>query len=279
MSTLIPAIPNDDREIEPDDIAALDLDDQRPRASGVNAVARAIDILRALGQSSQEMTLLQIAEESGLPRSTVHRIVQTLRDANLVVASSRGSGLRLGPELARIASVSRDQLVPMVRPFLEQLSQLVNEGASLAVLDGEHVRFLDQAIAGQGLRAVSLVGATFPAHCTANGKALLAALPEEIMQATLPARLRRLTDHTIVRREELLGELATVRRTGIAYDREEHADGICAIGVTVHDAVGNFAAITIAVPAQRFYGRENVLAAALSDAGKRVNRALAFAAS
>ena len=130
------------------------------RTGGVTAVARAIDILRALGESPGEMTLAQISEQAGLPRSTVHRIIQTLKEASFVTSGPGNSGLRLGPELARLAAVSRIQLVPMVRPYLEQLARRVGEGASLAVLDGDSVRFLDQAVVGYGLRAISLVGSS-----------------------------------------------------------------------------------------------------------------------
>ncbi|MFK0154723.1 IclR family transcriptional regulator [Streptomyces sp. NPDC090493] len=240
-------------------------------------MARAVEILRALGESPGGMTLVQIAEESGLPRSTVHRIVHTLQEANFVTAGARGGGLRLGPELARIAAVSRAQLVPLVRPFLEQLSRTVGQGASLAILDGENVRFLDQAVTGHGIRAISLVGSTFPAHCTANGKALLAALDESVVPTALPRRLPRLTRHTITGRADLMAELERVRATGVAFDREEHAEGICAVGRVIRDAVGNHAAITVALPSQSFYGREDELVAALTETTERVNEVLAYA--
>ena len=165
----------------------------------------------------------------------------------------------------------------MVRPYLEQLSRTLNEGASLAVLDGHNVRFLDQVITGHGLRAVSLVGSEYPAHCTANGKALLAELPMPQLEAILPRRLQRLTERTIVSRPELLDELEQVRSTGIAFDREEHADGIAAIGRVIHDVVGNLAAITVAMPAQRFYGREDELAKELIRTAERATAALSHA--
>jgi DNA-binding IclR family transcriptional regulator len=244
---------------------------------GVNSVARAIEILKALSAAADgELTLAEIAARTGLPTSTVHRIVQTLREEQFVGSVGGAGGLRLGPELARLAAISRSRLVPMVRPFLEQLSHTLDEGASLAVLDGEEVRFLDQAIASHGLRAVSLVGSTFPAHCTANGKALLAALPEPVLGATLPRRLQKLTPHTITSRPALLEELATVRERGVAFDREEHAVGISAAGVTVHDAVGNLAAITVAMPAVPFGEREAEVVAALTRTAERISAALAF---
>jgi DNA-binding IclR family transcriptional regulator len=252
----------------------------RSASGGVTSVARAIDILEALaGAADGELTLAEIAARTGLPTSTVHRIVQTLREAQFVSSVGGGGGLRLGPALARLAAVSRSRLVPMVRPFLEQLSRQLDEGASLAVLDGQQVRFLDQAITSHGLRAVSLVGSLFPAHCTANGKALLAAIPEPVLEATLPRRLQRLTPHTITSRAALIEELARVRDEGIAFDREENELGISAVGRTVHDAVGNLAAITVAMPAGSFREREAEVVEQLVRTTDQVDSALAFAAS
>jgi DNA-binding IclR family transcriptional regulator len=251
----------------------------RRASGGVNSVARAVEILRALATAADgELTLAEIAARTGLATSTVHRIVQTLREEGMVASVGGAGGLRLGPELARLAAVSRGRLVPMVRPFLEQLAHALDEGASLAVLDAGQVRFLDQAIVGHGLHAVSLVGSTFPAHCTANGKVLLAALPEQVLAATLPRRLAKLTPNTITSRAKLLEELADVRERGVAFDREEHALGISAAGVAIHDAVGNRAAITVAMPTAPFRKREAEVVAALTGTAARVDAALAFAA-
>jgi DNA-binding IclR family transcriptional regulator len=154
----------------------------------------------------------------------------------------------------------------------------VDEGASLAVLEGVSVRFLDQAIHGHGIRAVSLVGSTLPAHSTANGKALLAALPPRTVEATMPVKLARLTSKTLVTRRALMAELESIRATGTAYDLEENETGVCAVGRVVNDAVGNLAAITIAVPATRFYGHEAKLAEALAAIVVDINEALGHSA-
>ncbi len=137
----------------------------------------------------------------------------------------------------------------------------------LAVLDGSVARFVEQIAAPHRLRAVSAVGAAFPLHCTANGKALLAALPAEHALSLLPARLERFTANTIVTRKALLAELDEVRSSGIAHDREEHTEGICAVGAAVLDPAGApVAAISIPVPSQRFQGNEAHCAASLRAA-------------
>lgn len=240
----------------------------------VQVVARAVHILRVLGESTADMTPAQIAERSGLPRSTVHRIVGTLRELKFVAQEPQAGGLRLGPEFARLAADSRIQLIHVVQPFLAQLSRSLDETVGLAVLEGHRVRFLDTAVAARGPTAVSLV-CSVPAHCTANGKALLAELPAPELEATLPERLPRLTKRTIATRPELIAELELVRRDGVAFSREEYADGVCGVGKVIHDGVGHLGAITVALPAQHFYGREHELAGALGETVEEVNTALA----
>ncbi len=128
------------------------------------------------------------------------------------------------------------------------------------MLSGDHVVFIDQVARPQRLQTVSAVGVSFPLHSTANGKALLATLDEAEVRKLLPARLRRLTCHTITSLDVLLAELEEVRETGLAWDREENDIGICAVGSTVATGVGIVTAVSIPVPASRFAGREDELA-------------------
>jgi len=241
-------------------------------AGPVEVVARAARILRLLGESTAELTTTQIAERAGLPRSTVHRIVGTLHELRLVVHEPPGR-LRLGPEVARLAADARIELVRAVQPHLVELSRSVGETAGLAVLEGHRVRFLDTAVAARPA-PVSLV-CSVPAHCTANGKALLAALPEPALDSVLPERLASLTPRSIATHEALRAELDRVRRDGVAYSREEYADGICGVGMAIHDGSGHVGAITVAAPATRFYGRETALTGALGATVTRVDAELA----
>jgi DNA-binding IclR family transcriptional regulator len=107
------------------------------------------------------------------------------------------------------------------------------------------------------------VGARFPAFCTANGKALLAELPLEELKQRLPRKMETCARHVPVGREDLLRELAEVRRTGVGYDREEHHLGICGVGVAIQDIDGSMASIAVPMPAARFYEDAGTVAATL----------------
>ena len=146
--------------------------------------------------------------------------------------------LRIGPALIGLAVSSRRDVRHEAGPYLERLSHELGETVDLAVLDGGEVLFIDQYPSRRTLRIVAEIGARFPLHSTANGKALLAALSPDEVEVVLPKRLAKETEHTVTDRAALLDELEVVRRTGVAYDREEHTVGISAVGVTIRDAVG-----------------------------------------
>ena len=224
--------------------------------TGVQVIARAAQVLRALEGEPSGLSLSQLAQRVGLPRSTIHRIVMALGTEGLVAAASPNGRVRLGPELARLAESSRRDRWQDLRPHMQQLFETLNETVDLAILERDQLRFVDQISGAHPLRAESIVGAVFPLHCTANGKALLAALTVDTVIALLPAELERLTPNTITRRELLLEELVEVRETGVAFDREEHMLGITAAGIAVRDSQGALAALSVPMPTPRFAGRE-----------------------
>lgn len=237
---------------------------------GVQVIARAADILRTLKGHSEGLSLVQIAKEVGLARSTVHRIVSALEAEQFVTSTSSHGRIRLGVGLAPLAAWVNSELRYQLHPFLEILSKEVNETVDLAVLDGNTVFFVDQVAVPHRLQAASAVGATFPLHCTANGKALLAEMSVERVEQLVPEVLSVFTPQTIPTRERLLEELRSIQREHVAYDREEHTEGICAVGTTVQDAMGSLAAITIPVPSIRFYGNERRLSTALLHMRERI---------
>ncbi|MDR3375814.1 MAG: IclR family transcriptional regulator [Ancalomicrobiaceae bacterium] len=234
-----------------------DLSDRRA-ASGVQVIERAVAILRTLKNQETGLSLGQIAERVGLPRSTVQRLVDALKAERLVIAATPDGGIRLGPEIQSLAESGRLDVVDFCRPHLIALSRQTGETVDLAVLKGDRLVFIDQVIGEQRLRAVSFVGDTFPLTTTANGKATLALFPD-----------RKIAD--VLRREkterspsDFLREMADIRANGIAFDLEEHSAGIKAVGSAFRDRGGTIYAVSIPVPAMRFDAQRDLLARELS---------------
>ena len=242
--------------------------------NGVQVIARAADILRAL-EGSDGLSLGQLSRQVGLPKSTVQRIVAALDAENLVVSASAAGRLRLGPALVRIAHSIRFPIAEIARPFLQELSQSTGETVDLSILDGDEAVFLDQIPGSHRLRAVSAVGVSFPLHCTANGKSMLAALSaEELNRLRKKTGLRSFTENSIRSWGRLEEELRTIRETGIAYDREEHSMGISAVGTAIIGFEGEIAAVTIPTPTVRFAEEEPDLVKALQLCRQGIDRIL-----
>ena len=228
--------------------------------SQVQVIARAATILRALEDESSGLSLGQIAQRVNLARSTVQRIVAALECEKLVIAATPNGRVRLGPAILRLAASVRSDFIAMARPYLEKLSNELHETVDLSVVKKDHLVFIDQVIGSQRLRTVSAVGETFPLYCTANGKAYLAQLSDQAIEKLIGRTYEQRTPNTRTRIDELLVDLAAVRRGGVAYDREEHTLGISAAGVALRDPLGNSVAISVPVPAQRFADQETHIA-------------------
>ncbi len=246
-------------------------EDQDGRGSGVQVIARAAEILRLLQAHSGGLSQAEIGERLGMARSTVSRILNALDDEGLVGSRGARGPYRLGPEIARMAGTVRLGVVMDVHPFMEELSRELEETVDLSILDGDRVTFVDQVVSPHRLRAISAVGESFPLHCCANGKALLANLPPEQQAQAVPIRLARLTANTITTPAALRKELERVRAEGIAYDREEQTEGVCAVSAVLTGVTDQMVAVSVPVPAQRFYRRESELAQALLAWVEKVN--------
>ena len=242
---------------------------------GIQVISRAAAILRALERHPEGLSLGEIAGAVALPRSTVQRIVDALDTEGLVLASSAARGVRLGPALLSLASATRFEIAEAARDTLLTLAHECGETVDLSVIDNDKMVFVDQVPGRQRLTAVSGLGVAFPLHSSANGKAALAALGDvQLDKLRHRLRLAAQTPNTIASWEALEREIEGVKKTGLAYDREENSEGISAVAMAIRSPSGELAAISIPVPTQRFREREKELAAALLKHGEELQQKL-----
>jgi DNA-binding IclR family transcriptional regulator len=230
-------------------------------SGGKQVIARAAAVLKALENQRAGLSLSQIAKASELPRTTVHRIVTALEAQQLVITGS--SGIRLGPALVRLAASAHTDIVAIARPYVESLGRRTRETVDVSVYRGLHAISVDQYPSDQELRVVSPVGTAFPTHCTAHGKALLGMFSDEFLIEMLTEPLERRTCATIVSLDTLIEDVGVARQRGWAIDQEEHARGVCGIGVNIRSGLSEHYAISLAVPALRFHEQLDGLKAAL----------------
>ncbi|MEV6771658.1 IclR family transcriptional regulator [Nocardia sp. NPDC051030] len=205
--------------------------ESRPAAEvPVSMIERMTLILDAFDASTPTLTLLGLVERTGLPRSTVHRILDQMIKLRWLAHTS--GGYRLGMRALELGGLTADhnEIRDAVSPLLHELSQRTGMVGHLAVLDGRDVVYLDKAGGRFASSLPTRLGGRMPAHATGVGKAMLACLEPNIAEAALRNRLPRLTPRTICEPEALARELQQIRlRQGVAIDREEAVVGIACV--------------------------------------------------
>lgn len=244
--------------------------------SGIQVISRAAAILRVLKDDGKGLSLGQIAQRVGLPRSTVQRITSALLDEGFLAHDLGNSGLRLGPELAALGEAAKLDTVKRCRTILMDITRETGETTDLAVQRGSSMVFLDQVAGIHRLRTVSSVGDVFPLTTTANGRASLALMSDEEAWALAEreAQTQNQTQGQALVKDDFFTMLNQVRTSGLAYDLEEHTSGISAIGFAFEDAAGTRHAISVPVPASRFGAAQAAIEGALRTARKNVRDVL-----
>jgi DNA-binding IclR family transcriptional regulator len=243
------------------------------RRDGIQVVARVADILRHLSTQPDGLTPQELSDRSGIPRPTIYRIAKALAAEDFVRIMPTGK-LAVGPGIMGVAISSRRDIRHEVSPFLQKLSEDLDETADLAVLYAGEALYVDQYVSPHVLRIVAHIGGRLPLHCTANGKALLAALTPEQVEAVLPARLERNTPYTITDKRRLREEVQRVRDAGLSYDIEEYEEGVVAVGAYVQDVMGDVVSLAAVVPMLRYRRDEASIVAAVARTRDEAQAAL-----
>src|SRR5215207_893196 len=220
------------------------------RRGGVQTLERAFHLLEALAAGGGEMSISQLADESGLPMPTIHRLLRALAGQGYV-RQQPSRRYALGPRLIWLGDSAERLLAAWARPHLEKLVAELDETANVAMLDGDRAVYVAQVPGTRPMRTFTEVGRRVHLHSTGVGKALVAALPDEQMidlvnRIPLPPN----TEHTIVDRDILLADLRAGRGRGFTLDDGEQDIGVRCVAVAVPGETVH-AAISVSAPSVR----------------------------
>ena len=222
------------------------------------SVSNAARLLKEFGKGDPEIGVTELSRRLGLGKSTTHRLLHTLAHERLLEQDPETGAYRLGLAMHELGASAQSHLDlhHAASPVLDQLRNMTRETVQIAVLDGREVVYVERRESPQTLRLFGRVGHRNWAHCTATGKALLAYLPADELDALLdgwelsPRTPYSITDHTILR-----AELRAIRARGWAENINESEVGIASIGAPIRNVFGHvIASVSIAGPVQRLDG-------------------------
>lgn len=254
---------------------------ERVPAEGTSrSVARALQVLDVVAVRSREpVRLVDIVAETGLPKTTCHRILGTLTHMGLLRVDDQG---RFGPGALLLAMgmnfLSQTDIRSLARPLMEQLAMETQETCHLGVMQFPWVVYLDKVESPLAIRMHSEVGAINPIYCTGLGKAVVAFSPPEVVDEVCELPLEARTPRTITSPGELRRELAKIRDRGFAIDDVENEAGIRCVGAPILGHDGNaVAALSLAGPETRLtLDVAMQLGASLLDTAQRISAQIGY---
>ena len=195
----------------------------------IRSVDKAMALLELLGESRSPLTLSELERRSGVPKSTIHGLLSTMREHHMVSQQADGRYC-----LGCAVSASWD-VTGVAAPYLAKLSSVTGATAFLAVRSGGEAVTLDQSREGSGLRIVSETGCRLPLYCTSQGKLFLAWCSSEGEQARLLRAHPPVphTPHTITDPDLLAQELRKIRAQGYAVEDGEFRIGLRSVSAPI----------------------------------------------
>ncbi len=243
----------------------------------VQTVRRVASVFSAF-QNRGLLRITELAELTGLPKSTVHRIVSALVAEGLLVQDEDSHKYQLSLRVAELGAglLSTNSVRRAARPILMDLRDKTHESVHLAVLEHLDVVIIDTEDSYYFVREVNVPGQHLPAHAVSTGKVLLAYQWEghlRTMLAQMP--LKRYTGQTITDPRRLMEELRQVRARGYAISCGELEMGVEAVAAPIFDQTGTIAAaVSVGGPSERCHPRQAEFVRAVCEAGQRITQAM-----
>jgi IclR family KDG regulon transcriptional repressor len=224
------------------------------RRRRLSSVATAIRLLKAFSEDEVEIGISALGRRLSLAKSTVHRLAVTLVSEGLLEQDRESGRYRLGIALFRLGALVRRRMDVSneARPYLYDLRAKTNESVHLAILDGTEIMYVYNLEGTHAIRMRSDIGVRKPAYCTAEGQAILAFQPNDVVEGVIAAGLEPRTANTVISPEKFIKALGATRQRGCAIEDEESEIGMACIAAPIRDDSGGVvAAVGVAGPVTR----------------------------
>lgn len=230
-------------------------DEILPEGAKVKSLYKALRLLDFFTSENPERGISELAELSGMLKSSVHNIMSTFEVCGIVAKNPDNSRYRLGLKMLELSNVrGQEELFgKIIVPYMEELAEVTGETVFFATPYGTKVIYLESAFPKQSINVRAIRGVVAPMYCTGIGKAFLAYQNEAYIERVIAEGLEPFTSNTITEAEEFRRELGAIRQRGYAVDNMEHEYGIKCVGIPVRNGNGAvIGALSVTGPSLRF---------------------------
>ncbi|WP_298282614.1 IclR family transcriptional regulator [Acidocella sp.] len=231
----------------------LEKQDADQSKNTVRSLAKGFRVLEAFTAQEPELTIAEVARKAGMDNATAFRLLNTLAEIGYAERIPNSRKFRLSLKVLDLGfnAIARSDLRTRARPILRSLTGEINEAASIGVIDGADVLYVERMQAGLVRLGVDIrIGSRIPVYSSAIGHAILAWLPREVQISILQLQPRKkLTDTTPTDLDDILDRLARARERGYAVSDQETVSGLYVLAAPVFDTDGTpIAGLSVAAP-------------------------------
>lgn len=247
------------------------------------SLVRAIKLLDCF-EDNPELSLLDLVEISGMPKTTVYRLVDSLEETGLIVKTkytSHDVKYKLGMKLLELGKLVSGQMEyrKIALPYMSAINIKLNESVHLAIVEGDEAVYVEKMDSNRPIRLVIKVGGRAPLYAGSASKVLLANLNENKRQDYFKKlELKKMAVNTIVNMEELQDELKKIRKSGYAFSREEIYSDTVGFSCPIKDSSGEtIAAIGVSIPKKEYKEeKENQILNEIINAANQISKDLGY---
>lgn len=246
----------------------------------LKSMQKLMAVLDCFSRYDRSLSLSEISARCGMPKTTVHRLVSSLREAKLLEQDRERDSYRMGIRLFELGSIVLNNLdiYEKARPMVERLISAAGEGSHLCVFDGTNMVSIEHVAPGGGTPNWTTMLSISPAYCTGVGKAALAFQDKAVIEKIIRGGLLPYTPATITDPDMLRKELEQTARRGYSIDEGEHQFSVRCVAAPIYNSAGRaFAAISVTGPKERVtLERVPSLAALVIASAGELSRQLGF---
>jgi DNA-binding IclR family transcriptional regulator len=221
----------------------------------IQSISRGLTLLTVMAETTSPLSLTELSRKTKLSKSTIQRLTYTLETLEFLDRNQDTKKFRLGPQMTSIAlSVVRNiDITRIALPYMQDTATDTGETVGIAILSEADVVYANFVKTTKIIVIDRKIGDRIPAYCSAAGKAILAFLPESLLESILQKmKWERFTPHTITNKKDLCRELERVRIRGFSTNKEEISLGAISVAAPVRNALGEvIAALNIMIPTIR----------------------------
>lgn len=249
--------------------------------NNVKSVIKAFLIMEELDKSG-ELSIGEISERLGMDKATVHRLINTIKDAGYVNQNQDNKKYANSLKLLAMGNrvMEKTGVKHIARPLIEELAEKTGETINLGIRVGNKIIYVDKLESSSTIKVGLGIGTSVPSYCTGLGKSILANTAEDELQEIISSIcFEKYTERSITDRSNLMEELYRIRESGYAIDDEEYVVGLVCIAAPVFDYHGNpVAAISVSSPKYRYDADRHLgfYSGLVRDAARKISGMLGY---